>query len=129
MRHSMSSHLSMFVLAILLLVASACTSLKQPAQNQPYVEFTKPNQLYNYIEYSVEKQDVLYYLNNNTNGRTYLLWCVNAEQLVCPVTAELPGGYSFQKVTYPTATKFNLHYNRKWVFIMDNHYNVYVRIH
>ena len=96
---------------------------------KPFEIFKRKNLQYERIEYSVEHGQSLYYLNNNNLHQNFLLWCVNADSFVAPLPTQLPEGYSFQKVLYPIATKFTMHYRKDWSFIMDQNYNVYLRIH
>ena len=108
----------------------SCSVLAQStASPKPYECFQRKNLQYKMIEYSVTPGQSLYYLNNNVAQQNFLLWCVNADSFVAPLPAQLPDGYSFQKVLYPTATKFTMDYRKNWTFIMDSNYNVYLRIH
>ena len=97
------------------------------ANPKPYEVFQRKNMQYEKIEYSVEKGQYLYYLNNNKLQQNFLLWCVNADSFVAPLPAQLPEGYSFQKVLYPITTKFTMHYRKSWNFIMDENYNMRIR--
>ena len=105
----------------------SCKSMKTP-YGKSYVEYQKKS-FYNNIEYSIEKGNKVYYLENTLENKTYLLWISSKDSLNFPKSEELPKGFYLSGVTHLIPAKFNLNYRHKVKLLNDQFQNIYIRIH